>query len=155
MFCLYLRGQSTFWGYFFTGGALSYRPFGFWWHFGPKWPFGGLASMEFGWPQKSWDLIKWYKSALHAKFDHYTPSGSGVMCDSVQKTSNAHPPFHIIYIQFSIHKNHKPQHHHHCLESFSLSKITDYFTHLNVILCLSGCDSVTSLTVIMRWADNI
>ena len=92
LFCPYLRGQSTFWGYFFTGGALSYRPFGFWCHFDPKWPFWGLASMEVGWPQKSWDLIKWYKSALHAKFDHYTTSGSWVMCNSVQKTPNAHPP---------------------------------------------------------------
>ena len=51
MFCLYLRGQSTFWGYFFTGCALSYRPFGFWCHFGPKWPFWRSASMEVSWPQ--------------------------------------------------------------------------------------------------------
>ena len=68
MFCLYLRGQSTFWGYFFTGGALSYRPFGFWCHFGPKWPFWRLASMEVRWPQSSETFKVCPKSANMVKF---------------------------------------------------------------------------------------
>ena len=97
MFCLYLRGQSTFWGYFFTVGALSYRPFGFWCDFCPKWPFWGLASMEVGWPQKSWDLIKWHKSASHAKFDHYRTSGSWVMSDLSRKLQMHVPLYWLIY----------------------------------------------------------
>ena len=68
MFCLYLRGQSTFWGYFFTVGALSYRPFGFWCNFCPKWPFWGLASMEVRWPQSSETCKVCSKSASMVKF---------------------------------------------------------------------------------------
>ena len=85
MFCLYLRGQSTFWGYFFTVGALHHRPIGICCHFVPKWPFWVLASMEVGWPQRLLDLIKWHKSASHAKFDHYRTSGSWVMSDLSRK----------------------------------------------------------------------
>ena len=92
MFCLYLRGQSTFWGYFFTFGALFYWPMEIWCQIGPKWPLSETASMEVRWTQLLWDLKNNYKSALHAKFDHYTTSGSWVMVQFVQKTSNAHSP---------------------------------------------------------------
>ena len=92
MFCLYLRGQSTFWGYFFTVGALFHWPMKIWCQIGQKWPLSESASMEVGWPQLLWDLINNHKSALHAKFDHYTTSGSWVMVWFVQKTSNAHSP---------------------------------------------------------------
>ena len=70
MFCpyLYLRGQLIFWGYFFTGGAFSYRPFGFWCHSDPKWPYWGLASMEVRWPQSSETCKVCPKSAYMVKF---------------------------------------------------------------------------------------
>ena len=48
--------------------------------------------MEVGWPQLLWILILWQKSAFHAKFGHYSTSGSLVMSLVVQKTSNTHPP---------------------------------------------------------------
>ena len=85
MFCLFLRGQSTFWGYFFTVGALYHRPIGICCHFGLICPFWGLASMEVRWPQRLLDLIKWHKSASHAKFDHYRTSGSWVMSNLSRK----------------------------------------------------------------------
>ena len=93
MLCLYLRGHSTFGGYFFTRWALLHRPFNIWRQLGQKCLFRGSASIEVGWPQLLWILNLWQKSAHHAKFGHYWTSGSWVMSSVLQKTSNAHPPF--------------------------------------------------------------
>ena len=93
MLCLYLRGHSTFGGYFFTRWALLHRPFNIWRQLGQKCLFRGSASIEVGWPQLLWILNLWQKSAVHAKFGHYRTSGSWVMSLVLQKTSNARPPF--------------------------------------------------------------
>ena len=68
MFCLFLRGQSTFWGYLFTVGALYHWPIEICCHFCPKWPFLGLASMEVGWPQSPETCKVCPKSAYMVKF---------------------------------------------------------------------------------------
>ena len=92
MLCLYLRGHSTFGGYFFTRWVLLHRPFNIWRQLGQKCLFRGSASIEVGWPQLLWILNLWQKSAVHAKFGHYRTSGSWVMSSALQKTSNARSP---------------------------------------------------------------
>ena len=68
MLCLYLRGHSTFGGYFFTRWALLHRPFNIWWQLGQKCLFRGLASMEVGWPQSPETFKVCPRSVNMAKF---------------------------------------------------------------------------------------
>ena len=91
MLCLYLRGHSTFRGFFFTRCAFLHRTFNIWCQLGQKCLLRGLTSMDVGWPQLLCILIFWQKSAGHAKFGHYRTSGSWVRSSVVQKT--VYPPF--------------------------------------------------------------
>ena len=87
----YLRGQSTFGGYFFTRWALLHRPFNIWWQLGQKCLYRGSASMEVGLPQLLCFLIFDKKALVMQNLAIWT-SGSLVMSTVVQKTSNARPP---------------------------------------------------------------
>ena len=100
MLCPYLRGHSTFGGYFFLRWVLLHRPFNIWWQLGQKCLFRGSASMEVGWPQLLCILNLWQKSAHHEKFGHYRTSASWVMSLVVQKTSNARPPLYSKILSF-------------------------------------------------------